>query len=492
MSYDSIIIGSGLSGLTCGLLLAKSGRKVLIVEQHPAPAPVVRGFSRRGIYFDSGFHYAGGLGEGGPLRLLLKHLGLVEKLDLLPFAAAGFDRLRITVSGATMDLPVGIERIGARLSQSFPQLQQEIDSFLDEIAERWRDFPYLDLDKDFGAANLQALDDISLAQRLEVFSSAPELQTLLSMHTLLYGVAPREASVTLNAQVAGSYFHSAHGLAGGGRRLIAAYLERLTECGVSLRCQADVVQILSSAGKVAGVKLADGEVIAAAEVIATCNPALLPAMLPAGALRPAYRKRLKQLRQTPSALILYARCLSPSPLLSRKNLFVCPQSGTLQVGLERPLEERPMYLAGAGYCPATDTAEGVIAIVPTAFAEVAGRQHSSGQRCPEYRHWKKQMTQRLLRHVMASAPELGELEPLDLATPLTLQDYSRAPQGAIYGVGRLLGQFNPQPQTRLAGFYLSGQAVAGPGLMGTLVAGYYTCGTIIGHEQLRGELRTCR
>ncbi len=492
MTYDSIIIGAGLSGLTCGLLLAKSGRKVLLVEQHAEPAPVVRGFSRRGVYFDSGFHYAGGLGEGGPLRLLLQHLGLAEKLEFLPFAAAGFDRLRITGTGADIDLPVGMARIAAQLSQSFPQLQHEIGDFLAEIDVRWRDFPYLDLDNEYATADLPSLHESSLAQRLEVFSRAPELQTLLSMHALLYGVAPQEASITLNAQVAGSYFHSVHGLGGGGRRLIDAYLQGLTEVGATVRCRADVTQILCAAGKVAGVQLADGETIAATEVIATCNPALLPAMLPVGVLRPAYRKRLEQLRQTPSALILYARCATPMPLLWRRNMFVCPQAGTLQVGLDQPLEQRPMYLAGADHCQATDGVKGVIAIVPTAFTEVATWHNSSDQRCDQYLVWKKQMTRRLLHHVMTSVPELGVLEPLDMATPLTLQDYSRAPQGAIYGVGRMLGQHNPQPQTRLAGLYLSGQAVAGPGLLGTLVAGYYTCGTIIGHELLRGELRACR
>ncbi|MFO7814057.1 MAG: FAD-dependent oxidoreductase [Pelovirga sp.] len=492
MSYDSIIIGTGLSGLTCGLLLAKSGRRVLMVEQHHEPAPVVRGFSRGGIYFDSGFHYAGGLGEKGPLRLLLKHLGLAEKLEFLPFTAAGFDRLRIRGSAADIDLPVGMARIAAHLSQLFPQLQQEITSFLEEIEARWRDFPYLDLDQEFASSGLQSVHESSLAQRLEVFSSAPRLQTLLSMHSLLYGVAPHEASVTLNAQVAGSYFHSADGVAGGGRKLITAYLERLSECGVGLRCRAEVARILSVDGKVAGVKLVDGETILAPEVIATCNPALVPAMLPAGVLRPAYRKRLEQLQQTPSALILYARCVTPTSLLCGRNLFVCPQPGTLRVALDKPLEERPMYLAGADHCPASDRARGVIAIIPTAFDEVAGWQHSAGQRCSEYLAWKQQMTRRLLRHLTVSVPELGELDPLDLATPLTLEKYSRAPQGAIYGVGRVLGQFSPQPQTRLPGFFLSGQAVAGPGLLGTLVAGYYTCGSIIGHEPLRGELRTCR
>ena len=492
MIYDTIILGAGLSGLTCGLLLAKSGRKVLIVEQHPEPAPVVRGFSRQGIYFDSGFHYVGGMGEGGPLQHLIKHLGLTDKLESFPFADGGFDCLRIRGEADDIHLPVGLAGITDSLTGKFPGLNLQIENFLNDIAQRWRDFPYLDLDKNFSDNDLKSVHEQSLGQRLEDFSAAPVLQTLLSMHSLLYGVSPQDASVTLNAQVAGSYFHSVHGIVGGGRSLIDAYLERLAETGTTLRCRADVSRILVADGRVAGVQLATGETITAAEVVATCNPALVPALVPPGFLRPAYRKRLTDLRQTPSALILFARCQVPTSLLWRRNMFIFPRSGTVAVDLECPLEERPMYLAGASHCTDTDEVKGIIAIVPTAADEVSLWNNSSGRRCSGYRGWKQGMAERLVRHIKASCPELGSLTPLELATPLTLQDYSRAPQGAIYGVGRFLGQHNPQPQTRLPGLYLSGQAVAGPGLLGTIVAGYYTCGTMTDHELLRGELRACR
>jgi len=105
--------------------------------------------------------------------------------------------------------------------------------------------------------------------------------------------------------------------------------------------------------------------------------------------------------------------------------------------------------------------------------------------------WKKGIAEQLLRLFYRHCPQLPQLELLDLATPLTLHDYSLAPEGAVYGVGRYLGQYNPQPVTRLPGLYLAGQAVAGPGLLGTLVSSYLTCGTILGHEVLRGELREC-
>lgn len=489
--YDSIIIGAGLSGLTCALLLARSGRKVLVVEQHSSPAPVVSGFQRGGIYFDSGFHYAGGLGEGGPLLPLLRHLGMENKLELFPYTANGFDGLRLSSSGEEYALPVGFNDIRNYLGKKFPQATAEIGLYLDEIASTWRNFPYLDLDTDLADFGMESVHGCSLRERLEVFSPWPQLQSLLSMHSLLYGVSPEQAPFSLNAQVAGSYYHSVHGIVGGGRQLVRVLLALLKEAGIDLQCGSGVARIIAREAAVAGVHLQSGEEFSAAEVIATVNPVQLPELLPAAGLRPAYLKRLKGLQQTPSAYIVFARSQQSMEFLRGKNMFVQSCPGVFAAGVDRPLEERPWYLAGAdqgsGSAP-----KGLIGIVPADYSEVNSWNYSGKQRTQEYRDWKKMLGLRLLQMLRSNCPQLPDLELLDLATPLTLRDYSLSPQGAIYGVGRNLGQYNPQPVTRLSGLFLSGQAVAGPGLLGALVSSYLTCGSILGHELLRGELRACR
>ena len=491
MQYDSVIIGSGLSGLTSALLLARSGRRVLVLEQSPQSAPVVRGFSRGGHYFDSGFHYAGGLGEGGAFRPHFRHLGLEDKLELFPFDAKGFDRLKISATGETFSLPVGFSAIKAVLGKRFPEVRVAIENYLAEIESKWSRYPYLDLDLDIGSISMTSVHGPSLAERLEEFSAYPELQSLLSMHCLLYGVSPDQAPLLLNSQVTGSYYHSVHGIVGGGRALVNALLDLLSEAGCAVRCKAEVKALRMSSGAISGVRLASGEEIDAKEVIATCNPTLLPDLLPRGVLRPAYLKRLKNLRQTPSAYIMFAKSRQPVNFLRGSNLFVTSRAGVFVADTECPLEERSFYLAAAdqGQGSESDT---LVGIVPASYAEVAEWESAGKSRSAEYRQQKEQTAQRLYRLFVANCPELAGMDILDFATPLTLRDYSLAPQGAIYGVGRFLGQYNPQPLTRLPGLYLSGQAIAAPGLLGTVIASYLTCGSILGHEFLRGELKTCR
>lgn len=491
MQYDCIVIGSGLAGLSCALLLARRGRRVLVLEQHTQPAPVVRGFSRDGIYFDSGFHYVGGLGDGGAFLPLFRHLGLDKKLELFPFAEQGFDHLRISTTGETFALPVGFANLKRELAFRFRGAKAGIERYFDEIEKTWSCSPYLDLDVDIADFNIGSVHGESLAERLQEFSDYPELQCLLSMHSLLYGVEPSEASATLNAQVAGSYYHSAHGIAGGGQALVEALLTLLQEANGEVRCGAEVTGLLVHSAAVAGVRLADGEEILASNVVATMNPTLLPELLPQGVLRPAYRKRLKNLRQTSSAYIFFGENSRPVEVLNRSNLFVQPKAGFFAAAVDQSLETRGFYLAAAEQGKEGDH-YGVIGIVPASYDEVQGFCAGGKSRTTAYLGRKQQLAERLQRMFAASCPELAELKLLELSTPLTLRDYSLAPDGAIYGVGRYLGQYNPHPVTRLPGLFLSGQAIAAPGLLGTVVAAYLTCGSMLGHELLRREIKKCR
>merc|ERR1711871_1116293 len=56
--FDYIIIGAGMSGLSCGCILSRLGNKVLVLDQHEDVAGGgTHTFDLKGYPFDSGLHY---------------------------------------------------------------------------------------------------------------------------------------------------------------------------------------------------------------------------------------------------------------------------------------------------------------------------------------------------------------------------------------------------------------------------------------------------
>ncbi len=73
---DVIVIGAGISGLTAAALLAKSGLKVKLLEQHYQPGGSCGAFRRNGVTFDQGTAMLYGFGSEGsnPHRYIMSEL----------------------------------------------------------------------------------------------------------------------------------------------------------------------------------------------------------------------------------------------------------------------------------------------------------------------------------------------------------------------------------------------------------------------------------
>lgn len=76
--YDTVVVGGGIAGLTATTYLARSGKKVLLIEKNKEVGGLVNTFSHNGFKFDTGVR---ALLDAGIVLTMLKDLNI--KLDLV-------------------------------------------------------------------------------------------------------------------------------------------------------------------------------------------------------------------------------------------------------------------------------------------------------------------------------------------------------------------------------------------------------------------------
>lgn len=492
MRYDCLIIGGGVSGMTAAIIAAAKGLRVALVEKSKRTAPTIRGFERNGLFFDTGFHYTGSLNQGEPLDTFFRHLGLSDRIDKVPLDEDGFDFFRCLEPSFEFRFPWGYERIGEKLRGVFPKDRAAIERYLHAVRQAFQAQPYINLDAPMDNGRLSMVHGPSLKEFLNALTGNEMLKCILSMHCLLYGVFPDEASFLGHAFVAGSYYQSANGIKGGGLSLAEAFDSRLKELGVDVFCGTEVKEILvGDDNTLSGVRCGDDTILQCTHCVATIHPRQLLELGPPSAFRKAYRRRLELLEDTCSALIVYAKTALPVKSIERANLFLFPAPSFPDGQANGPIDNKPLFVAGARQDRGDPLPGGCIVVCPVPHLGVEWTPATLPLDDPEaYRRFKADASEQIAAHLENAWPEFQDIiTPVECATPLTLRRYTNSPLGSLYGVKHRIEQYNPIPTTRIKGLVLAGQSITAPGILGAVVSGFLACGNIFGHGRLREELK---
>ncbi|MEA5568737.1 phytoene desaturase family protein [Anabaena sp. UHCC 0399] len=132
MKTNYLIVGSGLSALVFGSLMAKSGKKVQILEAHEHPGGFGHTFTMAKKYkFNAQLHYVWDCGEGQTVNRVLKKLEIDKQVTFERYEPDGFDHMRMP--SYSLNIPSESQELIRRLSHLFPQNSPQIRKFILEV-----------------------------------------------------------------------------------------------------------------------------------------------------------------------------------------------------------------------------------------------------------------------------------------------------------------------------------------------------------------------
>lgn len=123
-TYDTIIVGGGIAGLTATTYLAREGQKVLLIEKNKELGGLVNSFSRNGFHFDAGVR---ALEDAGIIFPMLKDLNIDLEVVKSP-VSLGVENEILSIKNID-----SLKEYKQLLKKFYPESETEIDEVVKTI-----------------------------------------------------------------------------------------------------------------------------------------------------------------------------------------------------------------------------------------------------------------------------------------------------------------------------------------------------------------------
>lgn len=483
-----LIIGSGIGGLSTAIILAQLGFEVTVVEKNRKPGGLMRSYTRDGIECAVGVHYLGSLGKGQILRKFFDYFGVTDGIPVQRMGHNGIiDRYFFDAAVSrpkTFDLPEGLGAFEQNLKSAFPDQQYQIAAIIAPMRKMSRQMHGLDF-------LYSTQNDLSLLDQSRPFGKilnhlrcSPGLRSILAVPSCWIGVPLDDCPAYYHNMALASYVSSSWRLNCSGAHMADVFARRLKQLGGRIILGQEVREVLVRSRSAAGLVLKSGDRLTAPVIVGAVHPKIMLDMLPQGAVRPSYRKRISGLKNTHGIFAVHARIDADAQAEIPYNIFKIETDRNGDVPDLKYYQIRKSERKG----------------INTLSVLTSGKTDSwqpwvntkSGCRGKAYYAAKEAEAVRLIREAKAFFGHLKGLKILDAYTPLTLRDWVNSPEGSAYGVLRSASQMLAAAllnRTSVKGLYLAGQSVLAPGIIGTIMGSFSTVKLILGNKAFRESVQ---
>ncbi|MBD3922207.1 NAD(P)/FAD-dependent oxidoreductase [Paenibacillus sp. PR3] len=481
-TYDAIIIGSGLAGLTAAALLAQDGAKVLVLEQHYIVGGCASTFRRGKFLFDAAVHLIGGCEQGGEIYSIYEKLGLLDQIGFIESKPM----CHISLGQSQYEIPANLYQLSSNMENWFPEDKQAIRETMEEIIQLGGAILRGDYEDDEQITQrVLELKNVSFAEYLNNRFSHPHASMVLgSLHPYI-GVPTKQLSVLYMMSTMASYHGGAYYTRGSSQKLADVLKDYIQSQNGVVRIKRRVEKIICSEGKVQGVIDHKGNQYNSSIIISNADlKTTLFKLLGEEYLPPSYNKRINRMVPSYSAVILYAAIQNDGALIDFPHeQFILPDNelDSEQKYLFDPLNNETDPGISV-CCPSTlDSGlapEGYSVLSFMAMCDAAVVERVREEKGKSFVHEK------FLDLLENKLPGIRKrLVIQEFATPRTIERYTSNHNGSIYGWMKSADQrwtSDIGPRTPVQGLYLAGHWTRNAhGVYGVMKSGKTTANHII-------------
>lgn len=430
MTYDIIIIGAGLGGLTAGAKLAKEGNKVLLIEQHDRPGGCATTFKRKDYIFEVGLHEMDGLAGADMKIKIFRELGVFDNVEFLKVP----EFYHFVNSRYEITIPHDPEKATEVLIDNFPGEETGIKAYFDQI-----------LNAKKKAKESEGKADISLGEFLDSIISNEDLKLVLLGNLGYFHDDPYSVSLIYYSIAQGRYFLGGGNFIKGGSQKLSNYLsDYITQNGGKVILKHMVTDIITENNKAVGVKYTEinkntSEVYSAYadEIIANAAIPNVANMLLPKEEGEKLQQQTDNLKTGASLLTIYLGFKKRPKDIGSKyySTFVFDDSIKTQADIKKnnsgDFNERSFTFVDYSMVDSALTTEGKSVGVICCIDYYSDWNKLSDE---EYKAKKKTVGEIYIEKLEKLIPGIkDQIEYYEVGTSKTVARYTLNPEGAVYG-----------------------------------------------------------